>query len=77
MNFIIKQSKEKGIKLGLLSVFIDCINFLNNSSDNLVENLEAIDFYYLSQQIIANVLDLLKKKTFFPINTQRKLTHQR
>lgn len=55
MNYAIKLPKEKGIKLGLPLVFIGSVHFLNNSSDKLVEDLEAIDFDYLSQQFISNV----------------------
>ena len=41
------------------------------------------DFYYLSQEFNANVLDLLNKEDFFPLTTgialkiQRRLTQQR
>ena len=62
MNFTIKQHKKKGVKPRLSLVFIDSIQFLNHLSDNLAKNLGENDFYYLSQEINAKVLDLLKKK---------------
>ena len=67
MSFTIQQPKKKYIKPGLALVFIDRISFLNNSRDNLVKNLGEIDFYHLSQEVNAIILDLIKKKAFFPI----------
>ena len=47
-------------------MFIDIIHFLNNSLNNLVENSGENDFYHLNHLILSTVLDLLKKKRFFP-----------
>ena len=66
MSFTIQQPKKKYIKPGLALVFIDRISFLNNSRDNLVKNLGEIDFYHLSQEVNAIILDLIKKKSIFP-----------
>ena len=57
----IQQPQKKVIKSGLPLVFINTVNFLNNSSDNLVKNLAKNNFYHLNQEFNANVLDLLKK----------------
>ena len=51
-------------------MFIDSVNFLNNSLDNLVKNLVANDFYHLSQECNAHVLDSVKKIIFFPMTTK-------
>ena len=69
-SFTIKQLKIKGIKPGLPLVFIDSVNFLNNSLDNLVKNLVENDFYHLSQECNAHVLDSVKKIIFFPMTTK-------
>lgn len=37
---------------------------------SLVKSLGENDFYNLSQKFNANILDLAKKKEFFPINTR-------
>ena len=58
MSFPIQQSKTNSYKPGISLVFIDRVHFLHNSLDNLVKNLEENDFYYLSQEFNANVLDL-------------------
>ena len=65
MSFTIQQPEKKGVKPGLPLVFIDSVHVLNNSLDNLVENLGKNDFYHLNQEFNTNVLDLLKKKGFF------------
>ena len=65
ISFTIQQPKEKGNKPGLLLVYIDSIYFLDNAIDNLVKNLVENDFYHLSQEFSANVLDLSKKKRIF------------
>ena len=62
MRFTIQQSKKQGIKPGLALVIIDSVHLLNNSPDNLVKNFRENDFYELSQEFNANLLDLLKKK---------------
>ena len=46
--------------------FIDNIQFLSSSLDNLVKNLGKDDFKYLSQGFDNNVLDLVKQKGFYP-----------
>ena len=61
MIFIIQQSQKKVIKSGLPLVFINTVNFLNNSLDNLAKNSGKNYFYHLNQKFNANVLDLLKK----------------
>ena len=61
MSFTIQQPKKKGIKPELPLVFVDSVHFLNNSLNNLVENLGEDDFYHLSQEFNADVLNLLKK----------------
>ena len=66
MSFTIQQPKWEGTKPGLPLVFIDSDHFLNNSLDTLVKNVGNNDFYHRSKEFNANVLDLLKKKGFFP-----------
>ena len=61
MRFTIQQSKKRGIKPGLALVIIDSVHLLNNSPDNLVKIFGENDFYQLSQEFNANLLDLLKK----------------
>lgn len=61
MRFTIQQFKKKGIKPGLALVIIDSIHLLNKSPDNLVKTFRENDFYQLSQEFHANLLDLLKK----------------
>ena len=61
MSFTIQQPKDQGNKPGLSLVFVDKVQSLNNSLDNLVKNLAKNDFYHLSQELNSNVLNLLKK----------------
>ena len=77
MSFTIQQPKEKGNKPGLSLVFIDSVRFLNNSLDSLVKSLEQNEFYHLSQEFNANVLDLLKKKGFFSMTTGKALKNSK
>ena len=58
--------KIKDKKPGLPLLFVDSIQILNNSLDNLVKNLVKNDFYHLSQEFNSSVLNLLEKKGFFP-----------
>ena len=58
--------KIKDKKSGLPLLFVDSIQILNNSLDNLVKNLVKNDFYHLSQEFNSSVLNLLEKKGFFP-----------
>lgn len=51
-------------------MFIDSVHLLNNLLDILPTNLSR-----LSQEINANVLDLVKKKGFFPMTTGRTLVN--
>ena len=44
-------------------MFVDKVQSLNNSLDNLVTNLAKNDFYHLSQELNSNVLNVLKKIT--------------
>ena len=46
--------------------FIDSLQFLSSSLDNLVKNLAKDDFKYLSQEFDNNILDLVKNKGFYP-----------
>ena len=46
--------------------FIEIFQFLSSSLDNLVKNLNKDDFKYLSQEFDNTVLDLVKKKGFYP-----------
>ena len=64
-SFTIQQPKRECIVPGLPLVFVDSVHFLNNSLDNLVKNLGENDFYHLSPESNATVLDLLEKG-FFP-----------
>ena len=63
MSFTIQQPKKKAITSGLPLVFINSVQFLNNSLDNLVKNLAENGFYDLSQDFNVNALNL---KGFFP-----------
>ena len=47
-------------------IFIDSFQFLSSSLNSLVKNLVKNDFKYLSQEFDNNVLDLFKKKGFYP-----------
>ena len=69
MSFTIQQPKWEGTEPGLPLVFIDSDHFLNNSLDSLVKNVGNNDFYHLSKELNANVLDLHKKKGFGTVLT--------
>ena len=43
-------------------IFIDAIQFLSSSFDDLIKNLRKNDFNYFSQEFNNNVLDLVKQK---------------
>ena len=47
-------------------VFIDSMECLNLSPDNLVKNLSDIDFKYLSQEFSSDLLKLVKQKRVDP-----------
>ena len=47
-------------------IFIDSIQFLSSSFDNLIENLSEDDFKYLTQEFDNNVLDIVKEQGFYP-----------
>ena len=68
---VISKTVEKYISFTIKPVlpleFIKSVQFLNNSLDNLVKNVEKNDFYHLRQHFNANTLDLVKKKVFFPM----------
>ena len=66
ISFTIKQPKIRGFKTGLPLVFIDSAHFLNNLFNDLGKNLGENYVYHLSEDFIANELDLLQKKEFFP-----------
>ena len=46
--------------------FIDSAQFLCSSLDSLVKNVNKDDFKYLSKEFDNNVLDLVKRKGFYP-----------
>ena len=46
--------------------FIDSVQFLCSSLDSLVKNVNKDDFKYLSKEFDNNVLDLVKRKGFYP-----------
>ena len=46
--------------------FIESFQFLSTSIDSLAKNLRKDDFKYLSQEFDNNVLDLVKRKGFYP-----------
>lgn len=50
-TFTTEQSKKDVINPGLSSVFIDSVNFLNDSLDNLVESLSEDEFYDLTEKL--------------------------
>ena len=62
MSFTFKEPENKGVKPGLLLVFIYSILFKNNSLDNWHKNLAENNFYHLSQGFIANTLDSVLKR---------------
>ena len=46
--------------------FVHGFPFSFSSLNSLVKNLSKHDFKYLSQEVVNNVLDLVKKKGFYP-----------
>ena len=46
--------------------FIDIFQFLSSLLDSLVKNLKKDGFKYSSQEFDNNVLDLVKRKGFYP-----------
>ena len=46
--------------------FIDIFQFLSSLLDSLVKNLKKDDFKYSSQEFDNNVLDIVKRKGFYP-----------
>ena len=65
---VIPNGLEKYISFTINSIvsFIDSFQFLSSSLDNSVKNLNKADFKYLSQEFDNNVLDLVKRKGFYP-----------
>ena len=53
--------------------FIDSLQFLSSSLDNLVKNLAKDDFKYLSQEFDNNILDLVKQNRFYPKKFKEEL----
>ena len=47
-------------------VFIDSIQFMNSSLDNLVKNLPDEDFKYLVDEFSSKNIELLKQKCAYP-----------
>ena len=54
--------------LGRGLVFIDSMQFMNSSLDNIVKNLVDKDFKYLVKEFICESLELLKQKDLMKIN---------
>ena len=46
------------------SFFIDSFQVYSSSINSLVKSLGKIDFKYLSQEFVSNILDLVKQKGF-------------
>ena len=59
---VIPNGLEKYMSFSINSKlsFIDSLQFLSSSLDNLVKNSGKDDFKYLNQEIDNNVLDLVK-----------------
>ena len=47
-------------------VFIKSIQFMNSRLDALVKNLSYNDFEYLSQELIGDLLELVRQKGVYP-----------
>ena len=47
-------------------VFIDSMQFMNSSLDNMVKNLSNNDFKYLSQELSGDLLELVRQKGVYP-----------
>ena len=66
MSFTIKQLRKKGIlNQDFYQYLLIASIFKNNSSVNLVKNLDENGFCHLNQEFNVNVLDSIKKKGFF------------
>ena len=61
LNFTIEQSKKGVINPGLSLIFIDSLNFLNDSLDNLVKSSSEDEFYNLTEKYKAYM------KVFIPM----------
>ena len=77
MRVTAELPKEKSINLPLPLVSIDSVRFLSHSLEILVKNLGENDFYHLSQEFNANVLDSITKKEFFLMITEKFLKNLR
>ena len=77
MRVTAELPKEESINLPLPLVSIDSVRFLSHSLEILVKNLGENDFYHLSQEFNANVLDSIKKKGFFLMTTEKFLKNLR
>ena len=75
MSSTIQQ--PQGIKAGLSLVVIDSVCFLNSLLENLFTNSGNNEFSYRSQEFHASLLDLLKKKRFFPMTTAMVLKNSK
>ena len=58
--------KYMAFVLGRDLVFIDCMQFMNSSLDELVKNLSDEDFKYLVEEFGSKNLKLLKQKGAYP-----------
>ena len=47
-------------------VFIDSMQFMNSSLDNMVKNLSNNDFKHLSQELSGDLLELVRQKGVYP-----------
>ena len=77
MRVTAELPKEESINLPLPLVSIDSVRFLSHSLEILVKNLGENDFYHLSQEFHANVLDSIKKNGFFLMTTEKFLKNLR
>ena len=65
--YVIPNGLEKYMAFVLnIFVFIDSMEFINSSLENLVQNLSDNDFKYLTQEFGSKDLGLLKQKDPYP-----------
>ena len=68
VNSVIPNGLEKYMAFTVNKnlVFIDSMQFMNSSLDNLVKNLNDKDFTYLSEEFSGKKLKLFKQKGVYP-----------
>ena len=54
------------VKLDIIPIFTDSMQFMNSSFEELVKNLSDNDFKYLSQEFSSEQLNLVKPKGIYP-----------